>query len=368
KVGGQVYGWDCDELVLPSDSDGEQKIDKLGRLLGGREYKMPSFTSTLRANPHKVYFLAVDAARAVGFRDSLTFFRSDVRLIRINLLPQEREDLIAAGRLHGQQKGRNVTFVAARNMFKIFGAKTVRNGRAVVDDYYEAEARAKLEKLGRADKAGQLVPDTDVRRAAERRRDDDRTRDRTRRPPDSFDYVSSDAQGRMVKTVFGDNGASPFMRSRNWPQRRQNQHRADLSEENWLLEMSRNVVGMNRELAENRLERLVRFQRAGGERDAEMASSLHHDGDDHDGDGDGDESGTAKRSRPSDLAAHHLPPLGLYDPTTNTPHYALATQPKKARIDKLAARPLLPGIKDSGGDGRPVVGGESKVGTNAWGI
>lgn len=90
-------------------------------------WKCSPFTSTLRSNPHKVYLMSVDAARATGFRDSLTFFRSNLNLIKLSLLQQEKDDLIAAGRLNGQLRGRNVTIVAARNVFKLFGAKCVKS-------------------------------------------------------------------------------------------------------------------------------------------------------------------------------------------------------------------------------------------------
>lgn len=395
KIGGKIWVMESDELVLPDDPDGDTKIDKLGRCLGGRQWKPASFTSSLRVNPHKVYFLAVDAARACGFRDSLTFFRADTRLVRINLLQQEKDDLIATGRLHSQQRGRNVTFVGARNVFKIYGAKVVKNGRAVIDDYYESEAKAKLERTGKADTVGQLLPEEDHRSNEQRRRDADRERDRTRRPPDAITHVTTDPGGRLITTVFGDNGASPFMRSLNWPSRRMTQQRADLTEENWLIEMSRNVQGMNRELAENRLERLVKFrkwhespddgkvQRILEQQQQEDAEAValattnvdivesHLSALDAQRAAAARTAATTKRDRAQDLHDHeNSGPVGLYDPTTNLPHVALSTQPKKARIEKVSSRPLfsVEDELDAKLRSKPAVLGGKKIGSGAWGV
>lgn len=395
KIGGKIWTLNSDELVLPDDPDGEKKIDHLGRCLGGRQWKPASFTSSLRVDPHKVYFLAVDAARACGFRDSLTFFRSDTRLIRINLLQQEKDDLIATGRLHSQQRGRNVTFVGARNVYKIFGAKVIKNGRNVIDDYYESAARAKLEKSGKADTAGQLLPDEDPRSHEQRRRDTDRERDRTRRPPDAINHVTTDAGGRMVNTIFGDSGASPFMRSLNHPSRRMAQMRADLSEENWLIEMSRNVQGMNRELAENRLERLMKFrrwdegvdetmkqqklvqqqqQKEEEEATAQAAAAMEVDEADMSA-LDAQRAAAArvaastKRDRAQEIYDHDgSGPVGLYDPVTNLPHFSLFTQPRKARFEKLAPRPVFADHEDLHMESKRAVLGGSKVGSGAFGV
>lgn len=382
RVGGQDYTMLGDELQLPDHPAGEQKIDKNGNLLGNRKYKLSPFTSSMRSNPHRVYVLSVDAARACGFRDSLSLFRSDLRLIKISLLQQEKEDLIAAGRLNGQLKGRNVTMLGVRNIYKIFGAKVVKNGRSIVDDYDEDAVRARFEEAGRpleslltrgAGDAAQGsgtgnaagAEEKDIRTEAQRKRDADRERDRSKRPPDAVTVHINN-----IPTTFGDNGASPFMRSINWPTRRMNQRRADLSEENWMLEMSRNVRGMNAELAENRRERLMKFSDPTGqgdyqidddeveeEQDADMSVSqadIKMDVDDAsqvDGEGDEDVSDlsheqamVARERRYQDLYNPRAPPVGLYDPTTNLPHFSLVTQPKRARVEKIMERPMLPGL------------------------
>lgn len=289
-------------------------------------------------------------------------------------------------------------------------ASFLLDGRAVTDDYYESAAREKLEQAGKAHTLGQVLPEEDTRTPAERRRETDRERDRTRRPPDSVSTTLYDLHGTAITTTFGDNGASPFMRSLNWPARRLQQARADLTEENWMLEMARNVQGMNAELTENRRERLMKFTDpveghsprpsltapnglAGtstpapapapalvkedqmdldgpsaslaatpalntaahtdsndpamtSEQDTSMAAG---DGDVDDGASGSSEADTSTRSgsgggipeRYRDLYNPHAPPVGLYEPTTNLPHFPQSTQPKRARIEHVARRPRL---------------------------
>jgi chromatin structure-remodeling complex protein RSC7 len=378
----------------------------------------------MRSNPHKVYLLSVDAARTVGFRDSLSLFRSHLRLVKLALLPQEKDDLIAAGRLNAQLRGRNVTIVTAKSIFKQFGAKAIKGGRAVIDDYYEADAKAALEKSGRHEDQGQVVEAEDYRSHAERRRDADRERDRTRRPPDAHTTALYDFHGNLVTTTFGDNGAPPFVRSSGWPSRRAAQIRADLSEENWMLEMARNVQGMNAELAENRKERLMKFtdpvegvnaayaeeqQRLQEKRKTKLQQQYSQSqqlaplrlqllpGEVMDVDGvgssasgeessatiapvhpvqvsgqaspavgdaesavtplapatsetDGDDMDDHQADRYKDLTNVLVPPVGLYDPTTNLPHFSSSTQPRAARVEKIGKRPLfqsLPGQREA---------------------
>ena len=50
---------------------GEQKIDRQGNVLGGRELTAAVFTSPHRHDTERLYILAIDACRAVGFRDSV---------------------------------------------------------------------------------------------------------------------------------------------------------------------------------------------------------------------------------------------------------------------------------------------------------
>ncbi|GAA6025673.1 hypothetical protein JCM10207_008824 [Rhodosporidiobolus poonsookiae] len=140
NIKGKVYQIRDDEIVLPDDPRGEAKIDEFGNLLGGRSWKVHTFTSPLRANKQKVYLLSVDAARCAGFRDSLYFFRRNPMIHKLSCTQQEKDRLIELGRLSGNLKSRAVTMVSARNVFKVMGATFVQDGKYVFDDYYEDKA------------------------------------------------------------------------------------------------------------------------------------------------------------------------------------------------------------------------------------
>lgn len=129
-----------DELILPDDPKGDTKIDAEGHLLGGREYKLVTFTSPTRKNPNRVYALTIDAARACGYTDSLAFLRRCPQIVKLSCNPDEREMLIEVGRITGNLKHRMVTMVAMRNVYKLMGARLVKDGKWVDDDYNEEQA------------------------------------------------------------------------------------------------------------------------------------------------------------------------------------------------------------------------------------
>ncbi|KAK4057308.1 chromatin structure-remodeling complex subunit RSC7 [Microbotryomycetes sp. JL221] len=141
-IKGQQYQvWD-DEIVLEDDPRGETKIDSNGQLLGGREWQLRTFTSGWRKNPDKLYMLSIDVARAAGFRDSLYFFRKFPLVYKCAVGPQEKEGLISQGKLPTMLRSRAVTFMAARNVYKVMGAVFVKDGKYVFDDYYEDKSLA----------------------------------------------------------------------------------------------------------------------------------------------------------------------------------------------------------------------------------
>ena len=70
-----------DECVLPDDPEGETKVDKLGNLEGGREYRCRTFTVMGRGD--RLYMLSTEPARCVGFRDSYLFFTKHRKLYKI---------------------------------------------------------------------------------------------------------------------------------------------------------------------------------------------------------------------------------------------------------------------------------------------
>ncbi|CDK27259.1 unnamed protein product [Kuraishia capsulata CBS 1993] len=129
-----------DEIITPDDPKGEEKVDKQGALLGGRQYKIRTFTCMNRKD--KLFMLSTEPARCMGFRDSYLLFQKHKRLLKIIIDDAEKMDLIEREILPHSYKGRTIGLVSARSVFKEFGARIVINGKKVTDDYYEEKARA----------------------------------------------------------------------------------------------------------------------------------------------------------------------------------------------------------------------------------
>jgi chromatin structure-remodeling complex protein RSC7 len=130
-----------DEALLTEvDEAGEAKVDLNGNLLGGREYRCRIFTVLNRGE--RQYMLSTEPARALGFRDSYLFFRNNPVLYKIIATEAEKADMIDRDLMPPSYKGRAVGLVTARSVFKQYGARIVVGGRRVIDDYWEATARA----------------------------------------------------------------------------------------------------------------------------------------------------------------------------------------------------------------------------------
>lgn len=141
-----------DEVELPEDPEGETKVDKSGHLLGGREYRVRTFT--ILGRDDRLYMLSTEPARCIGFRDSYLFFQKHPNLYKIIIDDDEKRDLIEREVLPHSYKGRAIGVVTARSVFREFGAKIVIGGKKVVDDYQTQAARE------RGDVEGELaVPD-----------------------------------------------------------------------------------------------------------------------------------------------------------------------------------------------------------------
>jgi chromatin structure-remodeling complex protein RSC7 len=128
-----------DEVDLPEDPEGETKVDKLGNLLGGREYRVRTFTILNRGE--RQYMLSTEPARCIGFRDSYLFFQKHKLLYKIIIDDDAKRDLIEREIIPHSYKGRAIGVVTARSVFREFGAKIVIGGRKVIDDYAAQAAR-----------------------------------------------------------------------------------------------------------------------------------------------------------------------------------------------------------------------------------
>jgi chromatin structure-remodeling complex protein RSC7 len=142
-----------DEVALPEDSEGEEKVDKLGNLHGGRDYRVRVFTVKNRGD--RLYMLSTEPARCCGFRDSYLFFTKHLKLHKVIVEDDEKMDLIARDIIPHSYKGRSIGVVTARSVFREFGARIIIGGKKIIDDYYVQEAR------DRGDVEGELADPND---------------------------------------------------------------------------------------------------------------------------------------------------------------------------------------------------------------
>ena len=128
-----------DEAVVDDDEEGNTKVDEKGNLLGGRDYRVRTFT--IIGRDERLYMLSTEPARCCGFRDSYLFFTKHPKLYKVLIGEEEKKDLIDRDILPNSYKGRNIGVVTARSVFREFGARIIVGGRKIVDDYKVTEAR-----------------------------------------------------------------------------------------------------------------------------------------------------------------------------------------------------------------------------------
>ncbi|KAF2115875.1 nuclear localization protein [Lophiotrema nucula] len=146
-----------DEVDLPEDAEGEEKVDKLGNLQGGRDYRVRVFTIGGRGD--RLYMLSTEPARCTGFRDSYLFFTKHMQLHKIIIDDTEKRDLIDRDIIPHSYKGRAIGVVTARSVFREFGARIIIGGKRVIDDYYVAAAKERGDVEGEiADPNDKLPP------------------------------------------------------------------------------------------------------------------------------------------------------------------------------------------------------------------
>ena len=129
-----------DEVELPEDLEGEEKVDKDGNLKGDREYRVRTFS--IEGKGDRLYMLSTEPARCIGFRDSYLFFQKHPQLFKIILEEDAKKDLIERNLIPHSYKGRAIGVVTARSVFREFGAKIIIGGKRITDDYQVAAARA----------------------------------------------------------------------------------------------------------------------------------------------------------------------------------------------------------------------------------
>ncbi|KAI5865110.1 hypothetical protein GGS23DRAFT_409657 [Durotheca rogersii] len=150
---------------LPREIDdfGERKVMPNGQLLGGREYRCRTFLVPHRGD--KLFMLATECARVLGYRDSYLLFNKNRSLYKIIANQVEKDDLVSQEILPFSYRSRQIAIVTARSMFRQFGSRVIVNGRRVRDDYWEQKARK--QGFTEADLAGEKRPGgSKVREAA----------------------------------------------------------------------------------------------------------------------------------------------------------------------------------------------------------
>ena len=146
-----------DEVELPEDAEGEEKVDKLGNLQGDRDYRVRVFKITGRGD--RLYMLSTEPARCCGFRDSYLFFTKHMKLYKVIIDDAEKRDLIDRDIIPHSYKGRAIGVCTARSVFREFGARIIIGGKKIIDDYYVTDAKERGEVEGElADPYDKLPP------------------------------------------------------------------------------------------------------------------------------------------------------------------------------------------------------------------
>ncbi|OXG24836.1 chromatin structure-remodeling complex protein RSC7 [Cryptococcus neoformans Tu401-1] len=252
SIKNEEYTVGDDELIIPDDPKGDTKIDAAGRLQGDREYKLVTFTSVERRNPERIYALTIDAARACGYSDSLAFLRRYPTVLKLSCTAGERVKLIDLGRISGNLKHRQVTMVAMRNVFKVMGSKVIKNGRHVVDDYYEDEAAAKCAENGI--EPGSVVQDEEYVPSANVN-SERALRSAPGESSRSLAHLSTFYTVGGPTTHFAGNGVDPWTDS-GWGNKRSRLRTAGVTEEDWMLRTAEEARAVDEQLRKYRDERL----------------------------------------------------------------------------------------------------------------
>lgn len=133
-------GKEGDEYIPKEfDESGEKKVDAMGYPQDGRVYKCRTFRVPNRGE--KLFMLATECARVLGYRDSYLLFNKNRSLFKIIATQTEKDDLIQQDILPYSYRSRQIAIVTAKSMFRQFGSRVIVNGRRVRDDYWESKAR-----------------------------------------------------------------------------------------------------------------------------------------------------------------------------------------------------------------------------------
>ncbi|KAF7792943.1 hypothetical protein EIP86_004046 [Pleurotus ostreatoroseus] len=365
RIQGKVYIIDGDEFITDNNEKGDTKIDPNGNLLGDRAFKAQTFTLPNR-HPERKYMLAIDAARTSGFRDSLYYFRRNPLALKLNATQWEKEHLIEQGKLGSHLKTRSVTLITARSAYKLHGAKMVRDGRWIIDDYDEEKTLQEITEKGL--KPGELVGDLqDVSNLAAEAAALGISRDAMKQERAAASGGGGGGPGIYraggPTTIFGGSGWGPYSDGPLNAVRKSFLNREGLNEENWMLIAAQRTREADEEWKRIRRTALEpcggilgRSNDVGGEQGYGDAGAKRTAGEDGDGDVDVMQVEPKRRRVESEQSQY---PLGIYDPQTGIVLYRNDTQPLRSRWES---------VEDTDKPKKGRVLGGSKVGSNAWGL
>ncbi|KAJ2659207.1 hypothetical protein IWW48_003643 [Coemansia sp. RSA 1200] len=146
-VGGRLANGDDDESdddETERDPAGEAKIDADGYLQGGREFICEIFRSPFRRNKARQYVLTMDCCRYMGARDSYMLFKQHPRMKRVETTQEERNLLADKRMIPKVTRFRPIALITARTAFREFGARIVKDGKYITDDYWESRCRKEM--------------------------------------------------------------------------------------------------------------------------------------------------------------------------------------------------------------------------------
>ncbi|KAK3052242.1 hypothetical protein LTS18_012310, partial [Coniosporium uncinatum] len=144
------------------DEAGEKKVTANGQVQDGRDYRCRTFYVPNRGD--KLFMLATECARVLGYRDSYLLFNKNRSLHKIIASQAEKDHLITQEILPYSYRSRQIAIVTARSMFRQFGSRLIVNGRRVRDDYWESKARK--QGFTEEDAAGEKRPGAAKQREA----------------------------------------------------------------------------------------------------------------------------------------------------------------------------------------------------------
>ncbi|KAJ1734875.1 chromatin structure-remodeling complex subunit RSC7 [Coemansia sp. Benny D160-2] len=146
-MGGRLANGDEDESdddEAERDAAGEAKIDADGYLQGGREFICEIFKSPFRRNKARQYVLTMDCCRYMGARDSYMLFKQHPRMKRVETTQEERNLLADKRMIPKVTRFRPIALITARTAFREFGARIVKDGKYITDDYWESRCRKEM--------------------------------------------------------------------------------------------------------------------------------------------------------------------------------------------------------------------------------